>query len=60
MKRVGGISIIGPALYYTCHIEFKKKEQIDEGPLCTYTKKNIYWVMKTTTRIPFLFLYAGE
>lgn len=25
MKRVGGISIIGPALYYTCHIEFKKK-----------------------------------
>lgn len=42
MKRVGGISIIGPALYYTCHIEFKKKEQIDEGPLCTYTKKNIY------------------
>lgn len=25
MKRVGGISIIGPALYYTCHIEFLKK-----------------------------------
>lgn len=41
MKRVGGISIIGPALYYTCHIEFKKK-RTDRRGAALYIHKEEY------------------